>query len=81
LLYSDYFSPYLSKLKEFGIDLKPLFSSRILFHKIDNRNQNFNEFDLDLKYCIIPSNEKSLYDVLYSENKLVFEKKEEETPT
>ena len=68
-------------MKELGIDLKPLFSSRILFHKIDNRNQNFNEFDLDLKYCIISSNEKSLYDVLMSEKKLEFEKNEEAIPT
>jgi len=50
--------------------MKPLFSSRILFHKIDNRNPNFDEFNLDLKYCIMPSNEKCLYDVLYSEPKL-----------
>jgi hypothetical protein len=68
-------------LKELGIDLKPLFSSRILFHKIDNRNQNFNEFDLDLKYCIIPSNENSLDDILYSQKNLEFEKKDETTPT
>jgi hypothetical protein len=62
-------------LKELGIDLKPLFSSRILFHKIDNRNPNFNEFDLNLKYCIKPSNEKSLYDLLYSVKKIDFDKK------
>ena len=68
-------------MKELGIDLKPLFSSRILFHKIDNRNQNFNEFDLDLKYCIIPSNEKSLDDILYSKKNLELEKKDETTPT
>ena len=29
----------------------------------------------------MPSNEKSLYDVLYSEKKLEFDKKEEGTPT
>jgi hypothetical protein len=29
-------------LKYLGIDLKPLFNSRILFHKIDIRNPNFN---------------------------------------
>jgi hypothetical protein len=54
-------------MKNLGIDLKPLFASRILFHKIDNQNPNFDEFDQDLKYCIIHSNAKSLYDVLYGE--------------
>ncbi len=61
--------------------MKPLFASSILYHKIDNRNQNFNEFDFDLKYCIIPSNAQSLYDILYSEEKLEFKKKEEINPT
>ena len=61
-------------MKLLGIDLKPLFFSRILFHKIDNRNPNFNEFDKDLKYCLIHSNAKSLYDVLYCQ-KLIFETK------
>jgi len=60
--------------------LKPLFSSHILFHKIDNRNAKFDEFDLNLKYCIKPSNEKTLYDVLYSDTKLEFDKKEGEYP-
>jgi hypothetical protein len=45
LLYSDYFSPLLNEMKLLGIDLKPLFCSRILFHKIDNQNPNFDEFD------------------------------------
>ena len=63
-------------MKYLGIDLKPLFASSILFHRIDNQNPNFNEFDQDLKYCIIHSNAKSLIDVLYGE-KLEFEKKEE----
>jgi hypothetical protein len=63
-------------MKALGIDLKPLFASRIFFHKIDNQNPNFDEFDQDLKYCIIHSNSKNLYDVLYGE-KLVFDKKEE----
>ena len=54
--------------------MKSLFTSSILFHKIDNRNPNFNEIDLDLKYCVMPSNEKTLYDVLYSNKKIEFEK-------
>ena len=54
-------------MKTLGIDLKPLFASSILFHKIDHQNPNFDEFDQDLKYCIIHSNAKSLYDVLYGE--------------
>ncbi len=57
--------------------MKPLFSSTIFFHKIDNHNPNFNEFDPDLKYCITHSNEENLYDVLFSDNKLDFVKKEE----
>ena len=57
--------------------MKPLFSSNIFFHKIDNYNPNFNEFDPDLKYCITLSNEENLYDVLYSDKKLDFAKKEE----
>ena len=61
--------------------MKPLFSSRIFFHKIDNRNKKFYEFDLELKYCIISSDATTLYDVLYSDKKLEFEKKEEKTPT
>ena len=76
MLYSAYFSPLLSEMKTLGIDLKPLFNSSILFHKIDNQNPNFDEFDQDLKYCIIHSNANSLYDVLYRE-KLEFHKKEE----
>ena len=76
MLYSGSFSPLLSEMKNLGIDLKPLFASSILFHKIDHRNPNFNEFDRDLKYCIIHSNANSLYDVLYGE-KLEFHKKEE----
>ena len=59
-----------------GIDLKPLFASSILFHKIDHRNPNFNEFDRNLKYCIIHSNANSLYDVLYGD-KLEFHYKKE----
>ena len=54
-------------MKTLGIDLKPLFNSSILFHKIDNQNPNFDEFDRNLKYCIIHSNANSLYDVLYGE--------------
>jgi hypothetical protein len=63
-------------MKTLGIDLKPLFASSIFFHKIDNRNPNFDEFDQNLKYCIIHSNAKSLYEVLYGD-KLQFDKKEE----
>jgi hypothetical protein len=63
-------------MKTLGIDLKPLFASRILFHKIDNQNPNFDEFNQDLKYCIIHSNANSLFDVLYGE-KLKFEEKKE----
>ena len=63
-------------MKTLGIDLKLLFASSILFHKIDHRNPNFNEFDQNLKYCIIHSNANSLYDVLYGD-KLEFHKKEE----
>jgi hypothetical protein len=63
-------------MKTLGIDLKPLFASSILFHRIDNQNPNFDEFDPFINYCIIHSNAKSLYDVLYGE-KLEFEKKEE----
>ncbi len=81
LLYFDYFSPYLKELKDLAIDLKPLFSSRILFHKIDNRNAKFDESDLKLKYCIKHSNETSLYYVLYSDQKLIFDEKDEECPT
>ena len=66
----------LSEMKTLGIDLKPLFASTTLFHKIDHRNPNFNEFDRNLKYCIIHSNANSLYDVLYGD-KLEFHKKEE----
>ena len=57
--------------------MKPLFTSRILFHKIDNQNPNFNEYHQELKYCIIPSNEESLYDVIYSGKELNFEKLDE----
>jgi hypothetical protein len=63
-------------MKTLGIDLKPLFNSSILFHKINNQNPNFDYFDQDLKYCVIHSNGNSLYDVLYSK-KLDFEIKEE----
>ena len=56
LLYSDYFSPLLNEMKLLGIDLKSLFCSRILFHKIDTQNPNFDEFDQELKYSIICSN-------------------------
>jgi hypothetical protein len=76
LLYSGSFSPLLSEMKNLGIDLKPLFASSILFHRIDTQNPNFNEFDQDLKYCIMHSNANSLIDVLYGE-KIEFEKKEE----
>ena len=47
-------------MKSLGIDLKPLFTSNILFHRVDNRNTNFDEFNPDLKYCIIYSNAKNL---------------------
>ena len=63
-------------MKSLGIDLKPLLASSILFHKIDNRNPNFDEFNRDFKYCIKHSNANSLYDVLYGD-KLEFDKKEE----
>ena len=63
-------------MKTLGIDLKPLFTSSILFHKINNQNSNFDYFDQDLKYCVIHSNGNSLYDVLFGK-KLDFEKKEE----
>ena len=38
LLYADYISPHLSEMKKLGIDLKPLFESRILFYKVNNQN-------------------------------------------
>lgn len=75
MLYSAYFSPVLGEMKTMGIDLKRLFASRILFHKIDNKNPNYKKLEDDLKYCIIHSNAKSLEDVLKS--KLNFEKKVE----
>ena len=64
-------------MKLLGIDLKPLFKSQIFYHKIDNQNPNFNEFDQDLKYCIIYSNADCLYDLLYNSKKLEFERKED----
>ena len=61
LLYSDLFIHNLQGLKSLGIDLKPLFASNILFHKIDfgdNHNDSFKEIRSDLKYCIVKSNQK-----------------------
>jgi len=45
LLYSSNIGPLLGEMKLLGIDLKPLLNSRIFFHKIDNQNPNFDEFD------------------------------------
>jgi hypothetical protein len=56
LLYPAYLSPLLFEIKQLGINQKPLFSSRILFHKIDKQNPNFDEFDQDIEYSILHSN-------------------------
>jgi hypothetical protein len=51
----------LNELKTLGIDMKPLFSSSIFFHKIDFRlTDYYKELSPDLKYCIVYSNKKSL---------------------
>ncbi len=76
MLYSDVFSGALNKMKMMGIDLKPLFASSILFHKIDDLNTKFDEYG-NFKYCITHSNKKSLYEVLYDDEILDFEKNEE----
>ena len=37
-------------MRKFGFDLKLLFSSSILYHKVDHLNPNFKEYEIDLKY-------------------------------
>ena len=55
--------------------MKPLFESRILFHKVDNDNRNFPKYKPELKYCIVSSNAKS-FECLLLKEKLEFENEE-----
>jgi hypothetical protein len=48
LLYYGSYSPLLNDLMKLGVDQKTLFASRILFHKIDNENPKFEEFNENL---------------------------------
>ena len=57
----------LYKIKKLGYDLKPLFESRIFFHKINSKNPNFSEYRPEYKYCINYSNGNNIEDVLFRE--------------
>jgi hypothetical protein len=41
VIYSEFINPHLYDLKRLGVDLKLLFNSAIVYHKIDEENKNF----------------------------------------
>jgi hypothetical protein len=41
VIYSEFINPNLFELKQLGVDLKILFNSVIVYHKIDENNKNF----------------------------------------
>ena len=41
VIYSEFINPYIFELKRLGVDLKLLFNSVIVYHKIDEDNKNF----------------------------------------
>ncbi len=44
VIYSEFINPHLYELKKLGVDLKILFNSTIVYHKIDEDNKNFDSY-------------------------------------
>ena len=44
VIYSEFINPHLYELKKLGVDLKILFNSAIVYHKIDEDNKNFDSY-------------------------------------